>query len=37
MAEPINLGWPRPAGGEEGVAMSTSPLDPPALLSELDR
>ncbi len=30
--------WPRPpAGGEEGVAMSTSPLDLPGLLSELER
>ena len=28
--------WPRPEGGEEGVSMSTSPLDLPGLLSELD-
>jgi catechol 2,3-dioxygenase len=28
--------WPRPEGGEEGVAMSTNPLDLPGLLSELD-
>ena len=28
--------WPRPAGGGEGVVMSTSPLDLPGLLSELD-
>ena len=27
--------WPQPEGGE-GVAMSTSPLDLPGLLSELD-
>jgi catechol 2,3-dioxygenase len=27
--------WPQPAGGEEGVAMSTSPLDLPGLLREL--
>ena len=29
--------WPRPAGGEEGVAMGTNPLDLPGLLAELDR
>jgi catechol 2,3-dioxygenase len=29
--------WPRPQDGEEGVAMSTTPLDLPGLLSELDR
>jgi len=28
--------WPRPAAGEEGVAMGTSPLDLPGLLAELD-
>jgi catechol 2,3-dioxygenase len=28
--------WPRPAAEGEGVAMSTSPLDLPGLLSELD-
>ena len=28
--------WPRPAGGGEGVVMSTSPLDLRGLLSELD-
>ena len=28
--------WPRPEGGEEGVSMSTSPLDLPGLLSELE-
>jgi len=28
--------WPRPAGGGEGVAMSTNPLDLPGLLSELE-
>jgi catechol 2,3-dioxygenase len=29
--------WPRPPGGEEGVAMTTAPLDLPGLLAELDR
>ncbi len=29
--------WPRPQGGEEGVAMATAPLDLPGLLAELDR
>ena len=28
--------WPRPAGGEEGVAMMTAPLDLPGLVAELD-
>jgi catechol 2,3-dioxygenase len=28
--------WPRSAGGEEGVDMSTSPLDLPSLLAELE-
>jgi catechol 2,3-dioxygenase len=28
--------WPRPGGGEEGVAMSTAPLDLPGLLAELE-
>jgi catechol 2,3-dioxygenase len=28
--------WPRPRGGEEGVAMATAPLDLPGLLAELD-
>jgi catechol 2,3-dioxygenase len=28
--------WPRPAGGEEGVAMVTEPLDLPGLAAELD-
>jgi catechol 2,3-dioxygenase len=28
--------WPRPAGGGEGVAMVTAPLDVRALLAELD-
>jgi catechol 2,3-dioxygenase len=27
--------WPLPRGGEEGVAMSTAPLDLPGLLAEL--
>jgi catechol 2,3-dioxygenase len=28
--------WPRAGGGEEGVAMSTAPLDLPGLLAELE-
>jgi catechol 2,3-dioxygenase len=28
--------WPRPGSGEEGIAMSTNPLDLPGLLAELE-
>jgi catechol 2,3-dioxygenase len=29
--------WPRPAAGEEGVAMMSAPLDLPGLVAELDQ